>query len=304
MPAQTKTNIAVGGSILTAVALVTLLAIAVFQDDSTNITVQSCVGATGATGIPGATGTPGATGVPGSTGIPGTQGPTGATGKPGTTGKPGATGPTGATGAPGATGIPGIPGKDGTCTVVTGAPGIDGKDAPTYHGSFYSTFTEQLTSQYNAQPMRLNKTLVSNGVTLVDADNANCDIAPYCSSIRVANTGVYNIQFSAQGQKVTGNTFITADIWLAQKSVADPTFTDLPWTSTQVFIPNDTDFAVAAWNFVVPAEAGDEFQLKWSSAHASWAALRIHSGTVPGYPTGTTPPQIPGFILTVTSAGK
>jgi len=274
------------------------MASSLLRDSTTNITVRSCPVAStmsSGTGAPGSSGAPGPTGAPGKTGPHGPQGPKGATG---------ATGPNGANGANGATGATGAPGADGMCTTVTGAPGLNGTngvDAPTYHGSFYSDFSEQLSARYISQPMRLSQSDSFDSVILVDSTNANCDVVPYCSAIRITQAGMYNLQFSAQLHKVAGNSYITADIWLARKNNGLQTFSDIPWTATRVFVPNDTDYSVAAWNFFIEANAGDEFQLMWSSSDSLWANLRISSGTPAGYPTGTTPPDIPGLIVTVQS---
>ena len=279
------------GTFVVALCLVLLVAGSLFRDDDANITVRSCTGATGASGAPGATGPTGATGPSGKIG------PKGSPGASGQQGAPGATGPAGATGATGA------PGIDGVCSVVTGAPGVNGQDAPMFYGSFYSTFTEQLVSQFASAPMRLSQTVASLGVTLTDSSNTTCTQSPYCNAVMIENAGMYNIQFSAQLSKVAGNSYITSDIWLAKKSAGTSNFADLPWTATEVFVPNDTDYSVAAWNFMVTASAGDEFQLRWSSAHAQWANLRITSGAPGGYPIGSAPPQIPGLIVTVQSVG-
>jgi hypothetical protein len=193
------------------------------------------------------------------------------------------------------------------CATVTGAPGangINGIDAPSYHGSFYSAFTEQLTSRYVGQPMRLSNTDSTDGVVLVDDSNQVCSVAPYCSGIRFDYSGTYNLQFSAQLHKVAGNSYITTDIWLAKRSNGSTTFTDMPWTTTRMFVPNDTDYSVASWNFFIGANAGDVYALMWSSSDSLWANLRIFSETPAGYPTGTTPPQIPGLILTVQSVSN
>lgn len=292
------TRLAVVGTGVIAVLLTSLLVVSYLQDRTTSITVRSCPSASGAPGTPGATGLPGPTGPPGKTGEQGEPGIPGSTGAPGPRGEKGDTGATGAAGAAGA---------DGMCTTVTGAPGVNGVnglDAPTYHGSFYSTFTEQLSARYTSQPMRLSSTDSANGVSLVDATNPTCSTAPYCSSIRMQHSGTYNLQFSAQLQKVAGNSYITVDIWLAKKTTGTKTFVDVPWTSTRVFVPNDTDYSVAAWNFFVQASDGDEFALKWSSSDTLWANLRISSGTPDGYPVGSVPPQIPGLIVTVNAVSN
>lgn len=297
MSQPVQSRVAVLGTISVAVILLGMLIVSVVKDSSTKVNVQSC---TGITGPPGQTGAPGSTGAPGNSGAPGSRGPTGATGAPGSTGAPGATGVPGPTGAPGAQGVSGV---DGVCTTVTGAPGINGLDAPRYFGSFFSSITEQLNARYTGQPMHLSEVDASNGVLLVDASNSQCNVAPYCSALRMTNAGSYNLQFSSQLLKVAGNSFITADIWLAKKSAGGGSFVDMPWTATRVFVPNDTDYSVAAWNFFVTAVSGDEFALMWSSSDSLWANLRIASGTPSGYPTSPVPPQIPGLIVTVQSVG-
>jgi len=305
-----QSRLATIGSVSVALVLVSLLVASFLHDQTTNITVRSCIGATGPTGNTGAAGSPGATGAPGSTGTPGSPGDSGLpgpTGPQGSVGPPGSMGATGSTGAPGSTGLPGA---DGMCTTVTGAPGVNGIngvngiDAPSYHGAFYSAFTEQLTSRYVGQPMRLSNTDSTDGVVLVDDSNQVCLVAPYCSGIRIDHSGTYNLQFSAQLHKVAGNTYITTDIWLAKRPNGSSTFTDMPWTATRMFVPNDTDYSVASWNFFISANAGDEYALMWSSSDSLWANLRIFSESPTGYPTDTTPPQIPGLILTVQSVSN
>ena len=151
--------------------------------------------------------------------------------------------------------------------------------------------------------MRLDTTDESNGVSIANDSGTSCGSPPYCGNIVIANAGSYNIQFSAQLLKVAGNSYITTDIWLARKRAGESTFSSMPWTATRVYVPNDTDYSVAAWNFMVTAEDGDQYQLRWASADTSWANLRVVSGTASGYPAGSEPPQIPGLILTVQSAG-
>lgn len=304
MTDSVQSRMTIAGSIAIAFSLIGLLTVSALRDQTTNITVRACPTVTAATGATGPRGPTGNTGAPGPQGPTGSTGATGPQGSKGPTGLTGATGSTGNTGATGPTGNTGAPGRDGTCTVVTGAPGvngINGENAPTYHGAFHSTFSEQLTARYIGQNMRLSTTDLTDGVVLVDDTNTNCEVDPYCGAIRFMHTGRYNIQFSTQLHKVAGNTYITADIWLAKKQSGSAAFFDLSWTNTRVFVPNDTDYSVAAWNFFVSAAAGDEYALKWSSSDALWANLRILSGAPSGYPTGTTPPDTPGLILTVES---
>ncbi|NBO17446.1 MAG: hypothetical protein EBV07_00955 [Proteobacteria bacterium] len=53
-------------------------------------------------------------------------------------------------------------------------------------------------------------------------------------------------------------------------------------------------YSVAAWNYVVSANAGDEFQLYWSSPDTNASLLTL------GPFTSSTRPRIPSVIMTVT----
>lgn len=291
-----RTTINAIAAVTTALAVSAAVVVLAVRDTSPIVVVSPCPSAL--TGATGASGAPGPSGAPGSTGAPGKKGKTGATGSPGATGPKGEPGLTGATGVPGSqgnTGATGATGAPGVCTSVTGPPGID---ANVSRGSFYSTFTEQLTARYAAQPMRLSSTTDSANVSITSSSGNACNVSPYCPDIVISQTGTYNIQFSAQLSKVGVNTYITADIFLSKKGVNEPSWTPVPNTNTRVFVPNDTDYAVAAWNFMEVAESGDQYRLMWSSSDSNWDALRILSGAATGYPTNP-PPSIPGLILTV-----
>ena len=152
--------------------------------------------------------------------------------------------------------------------------------------------------------MKMDVTDDSNGVSISNDGGTSCATSPYCGNIEFVNEGTYNLQFSAQLSKsTTGNYNVTADIWLARKRPGETSWTDLPWTSTRVYVPSDTDFSVAAWNFMLVCATGDQYRLMWGSPDANWSKLSVVSGTPTGYPAGQQPPQIPGLILTVQSVG-
>ena len=222
----------------------------------------------------------------------------------------GATGATGAPGIAGTPGAPGVPGSDGVCTSVTGipgptgAPGATGPQGPSgpqgpaiqlAHGAFYSQVTQQLTARYTPVALFLTHTDISDGITATSSTGNDCDISPYCTDIRVNAAKTFNIAFSAQGFKTGANTYVSSDIWLARKR--NGTWANLPWTATRIFIPNDTDYNVAAWNWMISAETTDEYRIMWASTDANWATLRVYSGDLVGYPT--VPSEIPGLIVTV-----
>jgi hypothetical protein len=116
------------------------------------------------------------------------------------------------------------------------------------------------------------------------------------SDITMATTGIYNLQFSAQLDKDNAQTALV-DIWLAKKP-AGGSWLDVEWTDTQIPIPTDVDQAVAAWNFIVDASAGDAYRIMWSTTNSIRSRILAR-------PPRTTPlavPGIPSVILTVTQA--
>jgi hypothetical protein len=221
---------------------------------------------TGPSGPQGEAGTPG---VPGEPGPPGVCGPQGPQGPPGVEGECGPQGPEGAVGPAGPVGPQG----------ETGARGIAGGEFPGYYGSFYDT-TTQYPNSLEAQAMQLDSLVAADGVEVRnDADGRP-------TQVRVTQAGVYNIAFSArmyspskQGQ--------SADIWLRVNG------SDLSWSNTTTFMNKDNARYVAAWNFIVPLNAGDNVQLMWDRSDRSIQVLAV--------PADQTMANvaIPSLILTV-----
>ncbi len=254
--------------------------------------IDGAVGPTGPTGSTGSAGTAGADGAPGIDGAVGPTGPTGPTGPAGADGAVGAVGPTGPPGTPGAdgavgpTGAPGTPGADGAVG-PTGPPGPTGAPGPTgpagpgvagYYGSFHDTTVQNVLAADTETTMTLDTTVSSLGISVVTG-----------SQITFANSGIYNIQFSAQLDKVSAGTDLV-DIWLAKNGL------NLPNTNTEVTLAGATR-SVASWNFIVTVVAGDYIEMKWSSPDAT---AFLASNTTQVTPTR---PETPSLILTVTQVG-
>jgi hypothetical protein len=144
-----------------------------------------------------------------------------------------------------------------------------------WHGSFYDTAdqTNPVASQVNK--MRLNTTDFASGVSIVSN-----------SRITIANAGVYNIAFSAQFDKTDSGDDVV-DIWLCKNG--DPVAN----TNTQMTLVGNNGKHVAAWNFLVKANAGDYYELCWSSPDT---AVFINYVTTQSSPTR---PATPSVILTV-----
>jgi hypothetical protein len=185
----------------------------------------------------------------------------------------GVQGPQGEQGIQGVQGIQGIQGE-------TGAQGAAGGFG--YLGSFYDT---------------TNQTGVANSVLTMAIGNSN----PWNSGvsitsgnrITIANPGVYNIAFSAQMVKNSGNTATHAHIWLSQNGV------DVPTSASQLGFPSNSVYVVAAWNFFFKTTVANEYvQLKWEINSNADNAIVITSAVATG-----DIPAIPGLIVTVNQVG-
>ena len=140
------------------------------------------------------------------------------------------------------------------------------------------------TTQLNTTPgqplaMRLNTVVSQQSVQLQNG-----------SQMKVAVTGIYNIAFSAQ-MFHTANDASTADIWLRVNgnNVSD--------SNTQFTFAKKDDKYVAAWNFMVPLNAGGYAQLMWFSNDATVQIAYAAPATTP------IRPSIPSVIITVNQVG-
>ena len=207
-------------------------------------------------------------GLNGADGINGTNGTNGADGVC----TPGDTGPQGIQGENGPQGIQGIQG-------IQGLPGTTNGS----FGSFYDT-TSQTGNADTVLTMRLSHSDPwNNGVSLTNG-----------SKITIANPGVYNIAFSAQMVKTSGNSTTNSHIWLSQNG------TDIPFSASQIGFPANSVYYVPAWNFYVKTTVANEYvQLKWEIHSNLNNAISLQE--VPA--TGNVP-AIPSVIVTVNQVGQ
>jgi collagen type VII alpha len=161
---------------------------------------------------------------------------------------------------------------------INNSGGTAYKVAPTY-GSFYSNITQTNTSLGNAIPISYNITDISNSVSITGAG---------ATEIRIATTGVYNIQFSLQVSKTDGGAD-SVYVWL------DKNGTRVENSATNLYLVGSNAAQVAAWNFVVNAAANDYYRLMWMSADSHVEIVAVTAGAVV--------PAIPSVILTVVPVG-
>jgi hypothetical protein len=167
-------------------------------------------------------------------------------------------------------------------TQLSGSVGISGSLYMNGNKQFnYGQFcdlTIQSGSANTTYPMKLNTTDVSNGVSVVSG-----------SFIKVANTGTYNLQFSAQLEQ-TSNNASEISIWLRKDG------TDMSNSNTELTIEKISGGGkmVAAWNYMVQLNANQYVQLMWCSTRSD-TQLHYHA-------TQTTPtrPATPSVIVTMT----
>ena len=197
-------------------------------------------------------------------GPPGAQGPRGGSGPPGPVGATGSAGPQGPAGSQGPQGIPG----------PQGVPGGFGA-----YGSFADLGTQANTSPGSALPIYLRETNLSSGVRIVDD-----------TQITVDDSGIYNIAFSAQITKTDSGTD-TVYLWLRVNG------SDVPDSNTGVVLVGGGAKQVAAWNFFVSLEAGQNATLMWASLDAN-ARILYEDDTATPYGPG-----IPSMIVTVNQVG-
>ena len=184
------------------------------------------------------------------------------------------TGTSGSSGSSGSSGTNGSSGSSG----VSGASGL-------YYGSFYDE-TDQTGARSTLLLMKFGNTDLSNGVSITNDGFGNP------TQITIANAGKYNIQFSAQMVSTTGNSSTRAEIWLRKNG------SNVPATTTWISFPGNSVYIVAAWNFLVDASAGDNFQLAWAiNSNVDNAVTLAHEAGTALYPS------VPSVILTVTQIG-
>ena len=146
----------------------------------------------------------------------------------------------------------------------------------TRYGYFYDTTTQTAASINTAYGMTFNSVGFSRGVT----------IGTPTSRIYVDRPGLYNIQFSAQLDKISGGTAFIY-IWLRHNGV------DVDYSATQIRIQGNNAEIVAAWNFIQLMNTGDYFELMWSTDDTNCQLLAAAASA--------PVPSIPSVILTVTN---
>jgi hypothetical protein len=142
-------------------------------------------------------------------------------------------------------------------------------------GSFYDS-TNQTVASNTATAMKFGTDDLSGFGVSVTADGLGNR-----TQIEVDESGVYNVQFSAQISN--GASSAVVDIWfrLNGGNIAN--------TNTSISLQSNTN-EVASWNYFIDLNPGDIFQIMW--AHTNSASLAAAAAAAPH-------PATPSVILTV-----
>lgn len=109
------------------------------------------------------------------------------------------------------------------------------------------------------------------------------------SRFTVENSGIYDLQFSAQLDRVAGSGIDTISIWLKV------TGSNVANSCTDVVMSGGAaaSATVAAWNFFVPLNAGEYCELAWSTTDANLHITAVGTRSTP------TRPAVPSLIATM-----
>ena len=143
-------------------------------------------------------------------------------------------------------------------------------------GSFYQENTQSGFAPDTIYALSASTIADNNGITVVDD-----------TKFTVSSGGTFNLQFSAQMEKIQGGTSEVITIWLRING------NDVPWSSTNLTFANNNILTVAAWNFVSPLNAGDYMELMFSTTDTD---IIIFGEPVLSAPTR---PGVPSLIVTM-----
>ena len=121
---------------------------------------------------------------------------------------------------------------------------------------------------YGAFSSNVDQTAVVNTATLMTLDTTDFSngVSISSSKITVANSGIYNLQFSVQLES-SSNAPQDVYIWLKQNGVDIPGSTGLVGMPARKN-PGDPFHDIKGWNYPLSMTAGDYVEIYWSTTSA------------------------------------
>ena len=148
------------------------------------------------------------------------------------------------------------------------------------HGAFQDSTDQTAANTTTAYPVTFNTTDFSNGVTI--ASN---------SRITVADSGIWNLQFSIQ-LKNTTNDGQDVDVWF-RKNGTNIANSNSRFHLSQRKSAGDPSHLIAAMNFFVSLAANDYVQIMWRPTSTDVSIEHFDASTSP------TRPAVPSAIVTM-----
>jgi hypothetical protein len=167
-------------------------------------------------------------------------------------------------------------------TAITGQQIIDaaggGGGAVGYYAQYQDDLSQPLGAVNVGQPVKFRTMDFSNGVSVVSD-----------TRITIANTGIYNLQFSFQFQNVDSQEH-DVTVWLRKNG------SDVAGSAGFVAVISShggtPGHCIPSWNYLLDAVGGDFYELYWSAT-----SLDV---SMQFYPAGSPPPAAASAIFTVT----
>lgn len=158
--------------------------------------------------------------------------------------------------------------------------------APTPLGYYaqYFDYNNQTASVNNiGVPMIFSTPDLSNGITVV-SDGTNL------TKITFANSGKYNLQFSAQYQNLS-NSPQDLYVWLRKNGTTSAA--DVVGTTGVVGLearknPGDPYHIIVTWNYLLDVLAGDYYQIVWSTTDVTNVQIQYYASTADHPSTAST----------------
>jgi hypothetical protein len=156
-----------------------------------------------------------------------------------------------------------------------------GKYINSPYGAFQDSTNQTAASTTAAYPVTLNTTDFSNGVTITSG-----------SRITVADSGIWNLQFSIQ-LKNTTNSGQDVDIWFRKNG------TNIDNSNSRFHPParkgaGDPSHIIASLNFFVEMNESDYIEIMWRTENTGVSIEAFGTSTSP------TRPAVPSAIVTMT----
>ena len=143
-------------------------------------------------------------------------------------------------------------------------------------GIYYSDLTQSALTINTPTKLKFDTVVFEQGLTLASA-----------LGIKAATAGYYNLQFSAQINRISGGTSKNISIWFRRNNV------DIPFSNTHLTVVANSKKLVASWNFVQYLNAGDYISIMYSVDDLAIELLSEPADLVVPHP------ETPSVIVTI-----